>query len=966
MNEGMDRTDFRAIVERLPLVVYVDALDERSTPIYVSSQIESLLGYTAAEWHADPDLYVRSLHADDRERMLAEIERRNHGEVTPTSHDYRLIARDGSIVWVRDEEAVVHDESGTPLHAAGYLQDVTERRHESMRLELLLGVLESATAGADPEEVTRSVVEHLGTRFSDVRVTFATISGASLEYLYSSDGDERALALHDSDLSGWYRDTMRRGESVVVSDTEADPRVDEPEWLRERGIAAYVDAPVRAGDELLGVLGFDSAEPRRWSPYEIRTFSEVADQLAVILSDAHARFERDRAELELLRRESILEAVSLIAAQLLGEPDWRTVAPALLERIGLAVGCSRAYLFENGTGPDGGVVTSRRFEWVAQGIEPQLENELMQEMSFAAVGLGRLERVVGSDRVFSSVVSLLPESERSLFAGQQIKSVLTVPIVVDGAWWGFIGFDDCVDERDWTATESEALRLAASLVAAAIRRRGADTRLRENEETLRAVFETSLDAVVVLDDRRHFVDVNPAASQLFGIAREHLVGRALDEFVPTDELAALQRRWAVLRADDFAIENRFVQRSDGALRQIEGSIRPNFLPGVHILYLRDVTERTRLEAELLSAQKLESIGRLAGGVAHDFNNLLTVISGYASLLLERTRGNDELEPDLAEIHRAAERAAQLTRQLLAFGRRQVLQPRALDLNEVLDETGSLLRRLLGEHVELVLRPAPSLGTVRVDPGQIEQVIVNLAVNARDAMPAGGRLTISTRELELEEGPAIELEVADTGIGMDEETQAQIFEPFFTTRSAGTGLGLASVYGIVSQSGGTITVESRVGEGSSFRVRLPADSERPARAEPAPLRVNASGSETILLVEDEDVVRALARRVLERCGYTVLACANGSEAIELAERDPRPIDLLLTDVVMPGLRGPEVAARVSATRPEIQVLYMSGYADGALLGDAATDESALIEKPFAVDALARRVRDALESRADERR
>ena len=518
MNEGMDRTDFRAIVERLPLVVYVDALDERSTPIYVSSQIESLLGYTAAEWHADPDLYVRSLHADDRERMLAEIERRNHGEVTPTSHDYRLIARDGSIVWVRDEEAVVHDESGTPLHAAGYLQDVTERRHESMRLELLLGVLESATAGADPEEVTRSVVEHLGTRFSDVRVTFATISGASLEYLYSSDGDERALALHDSDLSGWYRDTMRRGESVVVSDTEADPRVDEPEWLRERGIAAYVDAPVRAGDELLGVLGFDSAEPRRWSPYEIRTFSEVADQLAVILSDAHARFERDRAERELLRRESILEAVSLIAAQLLGEPDWRTVAPALLERIGLAVGCSRAYLFENGTGPDGGVVTSRRFEWVAQGIEPQLENELMQEMSFAAVGLGRLERVVGSDRVFSSVVSLLPESERSLFAGQQIKSVLTVPIVVDGAWWGFIGFDDCVDERDWTATESEALRLAASLVAAAIRRRGADTKLRENEETLRAVFETSLDAVVVLDDRRHFVDVNPAASQLFGIA----------------------------------------------------------------------------------------------------------------------------------------------------------------------------------------------------------------------------------------------------------------------------------------------------------------------------------------------------------------------------------------------------------------------------------------------------------------
>jgi len=377
-----------------------------------------------------------------------------------------------------------------------------------------------------------------------------------------------------------------------------------------------------------------------------------------------------------------------------------------------------------------------------------------------------------------------------------------------------------------------------------------------------------------------------------------------------------------------------------------------------------VTERKKLEAELLGALKLESIGRLAGGVAHDFNNLLTAISGYSSLLLERTDGNADLVHDLGEIHRAAERATQLTRQLLAFGRRQVLQPRILDLNEVLRETGSLLRRLLGEHVELELRPAPALGAVRVDPGQIEQVIVNLAVNARDAMPAGGRLTISTRELDLATGRAIELEVTDTGIGMDQRTQAQIFDPFFTTREEGTGLGLASVYGIVSQSDGAITVESRPGEGSTFRVRLPlvTDVPRSTPPDPDPEPMAGSCSGTILLVEDEDVVRSLARRVLERCGYTVLACANGSEAIELDERDSRQIDLLLTDVVMPGLRGPEVAARVAATRPAIEVLYMSGYADEALLGAAAFDEKALIEKPFAVDSLARRVREALESPA----
>ncbi|MBA2332130.1 MAG: response regulator [Actinobacteria bacterium] len=288
----------------------------------------------------------------------------------------------------------------------------------------------------------------------------------------------------------------------------------------------------------------------------------------------------------------------------------------------------------------------------------------------------------------------------------------------------------------------------------------------------------------------------------------------------------------------------------------------------------------------------------------------------------------------------------------------------MDLNEVLAGIGSLLRRLLGAQVELELRPAPTLGAVRVDPGQIEQVIVNLAVNARDAMPAGGRLTISTRETELETGPTIEVEVADTGVGMDERTQAQIFEPFFTTRREGHGLGLASAYGIVSQSGGEITVRSRIGEGSTFCIRLPRVAERPAHPTPVatPAQVEEGGAETILLVEDEDVVRALTRRVLERCGYTVLACANGSEAVALAKGDARRIDLLLTDVVMPGLRGPEVAARVAESRPPIEVLYMSGYADEALLGSAAFDESMLIEKPFAVEALARRVRGVLDSRA----
>ena len=361
--------------------------------------------------------------------------------------------------------------------------------------------------------------------------------------------------------------------------------------------------------------------------------------------------------------------------------------------------------------------------------------------------------------------------------------------------------------------------------------------------------------------------------------------------------------------------------------------------------------------ELLNAQKLESLGRLAGGVAHDFNNLLTGITGYASLLLERETGDIELRRDLGEIKRAADRAADLTKQLLAFGRRQVLNPRPLDLNAVMAEVGGLLQRLLGDHVELNIVAAPALGTVRADPGQIEQVIVNLVVNARDAMPDGGKLTIRTRDAD---DGFVELAVSDTGLGMDERTRAQVFEPFFTTREQGVGLGLASVYGIVQQSGGDVTVESTPGMGSTFTVRLPRVSEpaEPATAVSPPAR--HPGSETILLVEDEDVVRDLTRRVLERQGYTVLACADGMTAVALAELNDRPIDLLLTDVVMPGMRGYDVAKKVAGTRPEIKILYMSGYAEEALVGQPAFAANALIEKPFAVDALALRVREALES------
>ena len=1123
--------DFKELVELLPLVVYVDQPDDKSTPIYISPQIERLLGYTAEEWVADPDLYVNSIHPDDREWVLGEIAERNRRLEPSPSADYRVLARDGRIVWVQDDELVVEGRDGAPPLVHGYIQDISRRKRDTLRLEVLADVLSLANEELAPQAIIEATANKLASALGDVEVTFVEVTDEQMvvpRYTTRASGIQGPLAVIPK---AW--EQLEHGP-LVVPDVRDEPWL-EPAWptLESLGVRSAVDVPLRRNGRIVAVMWFNTSEPRNWTEAEVRVLTEVAAQLAVVLERSEAREQREQAErdlrnrdlileavsrsaeafldhvtldeamLELMRelaeatgagrayvfenvpgdngvpyairrvhwqqpgtetdvddprlghhrpaphfprwaevlgggetlhgaastlppeereplelmgtrsvvavpifvedawwgflgfedceeerewsaaetdalrvaaglvaaavkrqrtesdlrrRDQILEAVSDAAERLLAEPNWRDAVGVLLARLGLAASVSRAYLFECGTRADGKRVASQRNEWVAEGIAPEQDNPVLQDMCFEEVGLARVEELSVRNDLYAGLVAGFPAEERALFEPQGIKSIMTVPIFVDGGWWGFIGFDDCLSEREWSAAETDALRTAGSLISAAIKREQSEAVLREHEQKLRAVFETALDAIFITDDERRYVDVNPAACEYYGVARRDLIGRRLDEFLPPHALATVEEDWADYLAGGPILAEWEVQAADGSLRVAEAAAHPHVLPGLHIAFFRDVTERKRLEAELLSAQKLDSLGRLAGGVAHDFNNLLTGITGYASLLLERANGDGELKRDLTEIKRAADRAGELTKQLLAFGRRQVLKPRPLDLNAVLADTGLLLRRLLGEHVELVLKPGDDLGTVRADPGQVEQVIVNFAVNARDAMPDGGRLTIETRNAD----DHVELVVSDTGLGMDEETRTRVFEPFFTTREQGVGLGLASVYGIVHQSDGEVTVESRPGEGTVFVVRLPRVAEAAETSTPLAPPPAQPGSETILLVEDEDVVRELARRVLERQGYTVLTCANGGEAVALAESDDRTIDLLLTDVVMPGLRGYEVAQRVSASRPEIKILYMSGYAEDALVGRAQINGKALIEKPFAIDALTRRVREALET------
>jgi signal transduction histidine kinase/ActR/RegA family two-component response regulator len=392
----------------------------------------------------------------------------------------------------------------------------------------------------------------------------------------------------------------------------------------------------------------------------------------------------------------------------------------------------------------------------------------------------------------------------------------------------------------------------------------------------------------------------------------------------------------------------------------------------------DVTERKALEEQYRQAQKMEAIGRLAGGIAHDFNNLLTVVLGYSELALEVLDSEDPLREYVGEINAAGTRGASLTRQLLAFSRRQLLVPRVIDFNVLLDEMGKMLRHLIGEDIDLVVRTAPDLWSVKVDPGQMEQVLMNLVVNSRDAMPRGGMLTIESANVELDQsyldahpqahpGEHIRISVSDTGCGMDAATRARIFEPFFTTKDVdkGTGLGLATVYGIVTQSGGHIEVYSEPGVGTTFKIYIPRERDGILQTKQTALPAGAPrGTETVLLVEDSDGVRSLARLALERSGYRVLEAGHPHEALQILQDCLEPVHIMVTDVVMPEMSGRELAEKLAPDWPGLKVLFISGYTDDAVVRHGILEEGMpFLQKPFTPDALARKVRETLDRKGE---
>lgn len=501
------------------------------------------------------------------------------------------------------------------------------------------------------------------------------------------------------------------------------------------------------------------------------------------------------------------------------------------------------------------------------------------------------------------------------------------------------------------------------------------TALAESEQRFRQITE-SIDEVFWLADvtKSEMIYVSPAYEEIWGRPCESAYA------TPSSWLDSVHRedrdhvRNAALKQafENYDIEYRIV-RPDGGVRWIHDRAFPITDSEGRVYRIagvaEDITQRRELEQQFRQAQKMEAVGQLAGGIAHDFSNLLTIITGYSQLGLSGLREEDPLRSNLKQIQKAALRAASLTRQLLAFSRRQVLQPRVLDLNQVISNVEGMLGRLIGADIQLETELDPHLDLVKTDPGQIEQVIFNLAINARDAMPQGGILTIETGNVLLDEvyahkHPSVSpgwyamIAVSDTGIGMDQETRSHIFEPFFTTKESGkgTGLGLATVYGIIKQSGGSIWVYSEPGRGSTFHIYLPRAEGTAAEPETVPVVSSSHGSETILLAEDDENFRKLVREILDKNSYTVLEAKDADEAIKIAKESNQPIHILLTDVIMPHVMGPELAREVATHQPDIKVIYMSGYTDKAVQRCGVLDASVnFIAKPFAMETLLEKIR-----------
>ncbi len=921
---------YRALMEHANDAILI--LDPTARVVEANRETERLLGRPRAE--------IVGRHYDefvvpDEQAHSARMQVQLPTEGTHRVEEHQLLRGDGTPVWVEVSVSLVR--LGEESAALTILHDITERRRGEEAL-----------------------------RRSEARMK--SVLDAALDAVIMMD--EQGLVVswnaRAKDLFGWAQDEAI-GRSVSELIIPPRYRAD-----HTRGLKAFLATgvgPVIGRRTELSALRRDGSE----FPIEL-TVTTLKEGRAFYFSAFVADItERKRAQQEIAERMELATFTSDIGAALIrdeplpvvlqqcAEAMMHHLEPAFariwtLNRAGDTLELqASAGMYTHLDGAHARVPVGQfKIGLIAAEREPHLTNDVTHD-----------PRV--SDQAWAQREGMVAFAGYPLVVGDQLVGVMAM-----------------FSRHPLSPNVLGSMAAVANQIALGIKRKRSEEEHRASEEQYRLLFESNPHSMWVYDQETFaFLAVNDAALRHYGYSRDEFLAMTALDIRPPEEVPAFREKFEAFMTQrepgrTYRPPHAFKHRKkDDAIIEVDIAANPIVFEGrkAWLIHATDVTEKRSLEAQLLHSQKMESMGRLAGGVAHDFNNLLGIITGYSELLRKRVTADPRLVKYADDIVKAAERAAGLTRQLLAFSRKQILQPRILDLNTAVAETEKMLRRLIGEDIQLVTVLDEQVGPVRADPGQMDQVLMNLAVNARDAMPRGGRLMIETGNVVLDQayarqhagvepGRYVMLAVSDTGHGMTADVRNRIFEPFFTTKDPGrgTGLGLATVHGIVKQSGGHIWVYSEPGHGTTFKIYLPrTDAPGLGVEAPAPAQIELPrGSETILLVEDEASLRELVRECLEASGYRVLEASHGTAALEVGERHPGRIDLLMTDVVMPGMSGRELAEHVRVPRPEIRTLYMSGYTDDAVvLHGVLAEDMALLQKPFTAAELARRVRDVLD-------
>ncbi|NBB94545.1 MAG: PAS domain S-box protein [Planctomycetes bacterium] len=935
---------YRQLVSTLREGIWRINAEGRTT--FVNEAMADMLGYSVAEMQGTQFLD----YMDDANRAHAEALFARRRESAAEQHQFVFRHSDGRDVAVLVSASPVTDEAGQFAGALAAVVDITEHKATEAALResetLFRTTFEQAAVGM-------AIVAPDGA-IQEANARFCEIVGYTQDELRGLSYEEFT---HPDDLHVDKREVER------VMTGEIDSFDIEKRYTHKDGHPVWVHLHSN-------VVRDDAGRPR----YAICAVTNISDQKQAEEAAAH--------------RIAIERALQQVSRVLLVQADPCRALGKALDLLREVSDAKRVYIVENCEDVQDGLCMRQTHETCASGVEPKIGSVQLQTLPYKAGFMRWLERLSQGEAIVGTIDEF-PAAERDILAPQGILSLLVVPIFVNNALWGFLGFDDTEQPRRWSEEDVRLLMLAAELIGALLARQKTEAALRDSERRHRELFTGSRDGLVMVDAAGHIVDANEAYCRMLGYSIEEL--RAMENFYEitpeTWRAWEAEEIWRnrLLKQGYSGIYRKEYIRKDGTVFPVELQSYAVFDDGGEIWYLwgvaRDITERvraeeerTRLEEQYRQAQKLEAVGRLAGGVAHDFNNQLQAILGFADIVLGEPDLPDDIADSIGEIRKAAARSADLTRQLLAFARKQTVCPKVLDLNETVGRMLQMLRRLIGEDIQLQWSPGKALGPVRIDPGQVNQILANLCVNASDAIDGVGHVDIATTSVRIapedadgttdrSPGDYVCLSVTDDGAGMDAEVQGQIFEPFFTTKDPGrgTGLGLATVYGIVRQNGGFVDVSSEPGRGTTLCIYLPGHDGHAASPRDRSSTTSARrGHETVLFVEDEPAVLRLGRALLDDLGYNILAASTPGEAIRLAREHAGPIDLLITDVIMPEMNGRDLARELLSLHPNMRRLFMSGYTANVIAHHGVLEDGVhFLQKPFTRDALAASVREAFD-------